>query len=540
MLLAVLVVGVAAGSILAVAISARRLILQARRAGARLDFALSGGRMAAWDWDVQRGLMTLSNGAETVYGTVWKAVNEAWACVHPEDLARVRSEVDAALASSDHFRHINRIIRPDNGEVRWLETRGLVIRSPDGKPLRVTGLGIDITERQLALEAALHAEQKLQLDNQRKDEFLATLAHELRNPMAPIRYAAAVISEKASPAALQRAREMIERQSAQMSDLLDDLLDLSRITRNSIELRLKPVDLVELVGQATDSAKPMFEKYQHRLSVSMPPGSIWVSGDSTRLLQILGNLLDNAAKYMEPGGEVAVRLETDDTQAIIEITDGGMGLSEDMLPQVFDLFSQPHKSIGVQRGGLGIGLTVVKRLVELHGGAVKVTSRGLNCGATFTVSLPVIPEPVSSYSAPRRNDLVVNSIGKRPRVLIADDNPDVTESLGLLLRSENFHTSIATDGRSALAQFDAVQPAVVLLDLGLPDMDGEEVVRQIRRRPGGMAIPIIAITGWGHERARQRTADAGVTLHLVKPVDPQRLLRLVEESLEPLARTAQS
>jgi signal transduction histidine kinase/ActR/RegA family two-component response regulator len=514
------------GVAVAVADMASRRIREARRAGTRLDLALAGGRMATWEWTLSAGTMMFWEGSASVFGRNLTTVDEAWGCVHPEDLERIRNEVEVAVRSATRFRHVNRIIRPDNGQIRWIETRAAVERDARGEPVHVTGVAIDVTERELALGAAREAEQALLRDNRLKDEFLAMLSHELRNPLAPIRYAAAVLDERANATVLRRAREVIQRQSAQLAELLDGLLDLSRISRNVIDLELRAVDLRTLIEQATDNAQPGAERRQQRLEHSVPTEAVWVMGDTTRLLQVIGNLIDNAIKYTGNSGFITVSLTAASGRAVIAVTDNGMGLSEDMLPRVFDVFSQAHRPLGIRKGGLGIGLTVVKRLVELHGGRVEATSGGLDEGSTFSVSLPLMAEPPAVPAAAIDLPVVPRH---RPRILIVDDNPDITESLATLLRGEGLPTTVASDGQSALAGFDSAAPEVVLLDLGLPDIDGVDLVRQIRVRPGGGTVPIIAITGWGQDSVRERTLAAGVTLHLVKPVEPEALLRAIDE-----------
>ena len=367
--------------------------------------------------------------------------------------------------------------------------------------------------------------------DQRKDEFLATLAHELRNPMAPIRYAAATLRSGIPERTLQHAREVIERQAAQMSRLLDDLLDMSRITRNVIELKRTPLDVRDLVREATEMAQPTLTNLQHRLIVSTPPNALWVNGDATRLLQVIGNLLDNAAKYTEPGGQIEITLENEAGYALIRVSDSGIGLSPAMLPRVFDLFAQLHKSLKGAKGGLGIGLTVVKRLVELHGGTIEVRSEGLNRGAQFTVRLPLDPGSAKQTAARPDVGRVVALFEAQPRVLIVDDNRDAAETLAVLMRTLGFPVSVAFDGDSALTAFDSVSPALVLLDMGLPDLNGTEVARRIRSRPNGGSVQIVAVTGWGQELDRERTRAAGVDVHLVKPVDPDHLLEILSRRL---------
>jgi signal transduction histidine kinase/ActR/RegA family two-component response regulator len=514
---------------IAIGVIARRRLQYARRLTTRLDLALSGGQMATWEWDVRSGRMSFWEGSEAVFGRTWAFVDEAWGCIHPEDVERIRNEVHSALREELRFRHVNRIIRADNGEVRWVETRAEVERNAWGAALHVTGVAIDVTERQLALDAAVRAEEALKRDNQLKDEFIAMLSHELRNPLAPIRYAAAVVNERATPAVLKRAREVIERQAGHLCELLDDLLDLSRISRNVIDLKRQSVDLRRLIETAIENAQRNLEREQQVLEYSPPNAAIWVRGDATRLLQVIGNLLDNAMRYTGRSGRIGISVTAASGHATIAITDTGVGLSAEMLPRIFDPFVQAHRPLGIRKGGLGVGLTLVKRLVELHGGQVTVTSAGLDRGSTFAVTLPLIAEPVHTSAHPV--DQTAVTLVQRPRILIVDDHPDITEALGLFLRGEGFPTVVAEDGRTALIEFERVNPAVVVLDLGLPDLDGVDVARRIRGLPGGAHVPIIAVTGWGQEADRQRTLDAGVTQHLVKPIDPLSLVQAIDRVL---------
>jgi PAS domain S-box-containing protein len=434
--------------------------------------------------------------------------------IDPEHLPLLRAQHEAALGDRPLEQPGELAIVGLRGTRRTLESRAVPLHDEAGRVIAVLSVTRDVSERR-------RNEQALHEADQRKDEFLATLAHELRNPMAPIRYAAATLRPGAPESTIQHARGVIERQAAQMSRLLDDLLDMSRVTRNVIELKRKRLDLRDLVGEATEMAKPVLANLQHRLTVSTPPNPLWVYGDGTRLLQVIGNLIDNAAKYTEPGGSIEIRLDAANGNAVMSVRDSGIGLSPEMIPKVFDLFSQVHKSVDATRGGLGIGLSVVKRLVELHGGSIEVASAGLRQGATATAD---------SLEATGLHK-VVPMFNARPHILVVDDNRDAALTLAEMLRSESFPVAVAFDGASALAVFERIKPAVVLLDMGLPDLHGTEVARQMRQLPAGRDVQIIAVTGWGQPEDRERTRQAGVDLHLVKPVDPGDLLRLLSQRL---------
>lgn len=376
------------------------------------------------------------------------------------------------------------------------------------------------------LERARRAHRDaLETEIQRKNDFLATLAHELRNPLAPIRYAAHLIREDAEPQVLAQARTMIERQSAQMARLLDDLLDFSRLTRDMIELKLGTLDLRHVVEEAVAAALPVLEPMQHRVKLELPQTPLWMSGDATRLNQILGNLLQNAARYTEPGGLIRINALQEGREALICIQDTGMGISAEILPHIFDLFTQ-GPGAEKRHVGLGIGLSVVKRLTELHGGTVSAESAGPARGSLFKVRLPLAEAPVTGRSTDRaeRADAPPEAVGGR--ILIVDDNPDIADSLAMLLRDPLRPVAVAYDGDQAMRIAAAMQPDFIVLDLGMPKMDGYELARWIREQPWGHTAYLVAVTGWGQEQHRQRTRAAGFNEHLVKPVDPDALLKL--------------
>lgn len=411
-------------------------------------------------------------------------------------------------------------VETPNGRHGWVHVAYTPSRDAEGVIDGWVGVLTDITERRGIEEALRQADQ-------RKDEFLATLAHELRNPMAAICYGAQLLRSEPTPAVLEQARGTIERQSQQMSRLLDGLLDMSRITRNVIEFKPEDLELRAVVREALDAARPQIEAARHRLVVSVPPQPLWVRGDPTRLLQIVGNLLSNAAKYTPAGGEVRVTLEADGELARISVRDTGVGLSEEMLPKVFDLFAQVHKGLEVSSTGLGIGLSVTKRLTELHGGRIEVRSEGLGRGAEFIVNLQRIPPPGGHAPAVEK---VVALFQGEPRVLVVDDNRDAADNLAMLLRSHGLQVHVAYDGARALELADTAQPTVVVLDIGLPDLSGLEVARALRRTWRAGQLMIIAVTGRGQPADRLETRNAGIEVHLVKPVDPDTLLKLIDSA----------
>ncbi|HEX4823949.1 MAG TPA: response regulator [Candidatus Polarisedimenticolaceae bacterium] len=385
-----------------------------------------------------------------------------------------------------------------------------------------------VHERTVELERAIAREreltERLRENDRRKDEFLALLGHELRNPLAPIINAASLMRLKAgADPDLSRCREMIERQAGQLTRLVDDLLDVSRITRGAITLRAEPVALEAIVANAIESTRPMIEKQRHRLDVRLPDEPVVVCGDPARLTQIVANLLNNAAKYQEEGGRIDLEARREGDDAVLTIRDHGVGISADQIGSVFELFFQGSEPGRRVEGGLGIGLSLVKKLAELHGGTVEARSDGAGLGAEFTVRLPCLPAAAAPAEAARAEP----ESHPAQRILVVDDNRDAAESLAMLLRSVGHDVSVAHDGESGLARALSERPETVFLDIGLPGLDGYEVCRQARL--GGLVdARIIALSGYGQERDRRRSRAAGFDGHSVKPVDLDALLALLQ------------
>jgi signal transduction histidine kinase/CheY-like chemotaxis protein len=365
--------------------------------------------------------------------------------------------------------------------------------------------------------------------DQRKDEFLATLAHELRNPLAPVRNASHILKARMPPTPeLQWARDVIDRQVTQMTRLIDDLMDVSRITRGTFELRREHVALDEVIRVAVETSRPIIEASGHQLVVEIPPEPINLDADVVRLAQVFSNVLNNAAKYTGPGGRIAIGAERDGNMASVSVQDSGVGIPPAMLRQVFEPFTQLDNSLERTRGGLGIGLALAKRLVEMHGGAIEAHSSGAGLGSRFVVRLPVC----ARQSPPRPSVLEgpgpVSAVGRgRRRILVADDNNDSATSLSILLNDAGYDIRTAGDGVQALETAAEFRPDIALLDIGMPKLNGYEVARQIRNQPWGRHVLLIALTGWGGAEHRQKTAQAGFDHHLTKPVDPAALTRLL-------------
>ncbi|MGE5640021.1 MAG: response regulator [Clostridia bacterium] len=368
------------------------------------------------------------------------------------------------------------------------------------------------------------AEEKLLEQSRRKDEFLAMLSHELRNPLAPIRNAVELVRRIApSDPRLAWARDVVDRQVTHMAQLVDELLDVSRITQGKIALRREQVELGKVLSHAVETARPLVEARRQRLDLSLPGAPVWMTGDFARLAQVVANLLNNAAKYTQEGGRIELSASAASGEATIVVRDNGMGIDRELLPRVFDLFAQGKRSLDRSLGGLGVGLTVVQRLVELHQGRVQVASEGEGRGAEFRIVLPCISE-VSQTEARAE---VASSDEENPRnglrVLVVDDNADAAESIAVLLRLEGHEVKTVCDGPEALACSQVFAPAAVVLDIGLPGMDGYELARRLRDLPETREALFIALTGYGQKEDRKLAADAGFDHHFIKPADPRAI-----------------
>ena len=439
-----------------------------------------------------------------------------WAALlHPEDRER-------AVASIERVRHgemvtfEHRVRRPD-GTIRWLRDVDFPIRDASGRVVRIGGIGEDVT-------ALKDAQEALQRADRRKDEFLATLAHELRNPLAPLRNGIelARLAGRDDPV-LGRVLEMMDRQLRHLVRLVDDLLDVGRISAGKIQLEFAPVDLAQVLRRSLESVQSLLDRHRHRLTLDLPEQAIEVDADLDRLTQVFTNLLSNAAKYTPPGGRIRLSLEATADEARVRVEDDGIGIPADDLRNVFELFSQVRAHQGQTQGGLGIGLALVHRLVTMHGGSVEADSAGPGRGSRFTVRVPRLRRPTLPQAAPAPATPPLS----RLRILVVDDNLDAAASLAELLCLQGQDCSTAHDGFAALELVRRIQPQLVILDLGMPGMDGIETAHRIRELPD-IALPrLAALTGWGQDRDRARTRDAHFDWHLVKPVDQDRLLEVL-------------
>jgi signal transduction histidine kinase len=383
----------------------------------------------------------------------------------------------------------------------------------------------EIEERRRTERALRDIEEHLREANLRKDEFLATLGHELRNPLNPIRSAIELLRRKGTnDPDTAWGHEVIERQLGHLTRLIDDLLDVSRITQGKLELRRRVVELSEIVSDCVETLRPALEQATQKISLRTTGGPLYVNADSVRLAQIFSNLLDNAAKYSGTGGRIDVEIGQEEGEALFTISDDGAGIAAEHLPHLFDLFYQADRSMGRVHGGLGIGLTLVKRLVEMHGGRIEARSEGLGFGSCFEVQLPLFErgERISG-----RDPVPDGHLARPVRILIADDNRDSAHSMARLLRRDGNEVLIAYDGEEALRLAEAERPEVLLLDIGMPRLDGYQLAERIRAEAWGRQVILIAATGWGQDEDRRRSLDSGFDAHLVKPVEPSTLFQLI-------------
>lgn len=504
-------------------------LLQASEERRRL--ALEAADLGTWHVDPATRATTTDARFRAIFGTTenWTDYLQAVAVIHPDDQPAVLEAVAAATQLEDPapFAIEYRIVQPD-GSLRWVQAKGRVTIDGTGALRRVAsfdGTVADITDRKRSEEEREQLVARLQEQDRRKDEFLATLAHELRNPLAPIRNGLQILRLAPGNAdATERIRLMMERQLGQMVHLIDDLLDMSRISRGKIDLRKERIELASAIAQAVETSRPSIAQANHELLIDVPPNPIYVDADLTRLTQVFSNLLNNAAKFTERGGRVRLAVHLEGAEAVVSVTDNGVGIPTHMLPQVFEMFTQVDGNLERSQGGLGIGLSIAQRLVQMHGGSVEARSDGPGRGSEFVVRLPLALSLVGNTPAHEANPVRPTA---RLRILVADDNLDSAESLAMLLTLEGNETQTAHDGLEALDVAATFKPDVMLLDIGMPKLNGYEVCRRIRQQTWGKSVVVIALTGWGQDEDKRRSLEAGVDFHLVKPVDHAALNKLL-------------
>jgi PAS domain S-box-containing protein len=454
-----------------------------------------------------------------------------YARVHADDRAGLTAALAQALvdgAGHDaEFRVGDGAAAHPGTPARWIRSIGWADRGEQGAAMQFDGVTLDITSHKQAEEVLRRMANELADANRRQAEFLVTLAHELRNPLAPISNGLETLRLAPDSPHREKTRDMMARQVRHLVRLIDDLLDVARIARGKEVLKRAPVLLADVVNSAVEISTPLIEAGRHRLTVELPPAPLLLDIDAHRIAQVVGNLLNNAAKYTPAGGDIALRARVDDDALHMEISDNGIGIPLDAQATVFELFAQVPGNRAHAQGGLGIGLNLVRRLVELHGGSVAVHSDGAGLGSTFTLRLPL----PGAGTEPAALEGAVGAGGPALRILLVDDNIDAVDSMSALLENRGHAVAAAYDGATALLMAPAFQPDVIFLDIGLPGISGLEVARRIRAVPELDGVGLVAVTGWASEGDRQRSRDAGFDFHLSKPAS----LQAIDEVLRALA-----
>jgi len=445
--------------------------------------------------------------------------------IHPDDINNFETQVQTAITSgSDYYV----LFRFQHASENWLtlECRGRATYFENGDLSAILGVVIDISDRKAAENKVHELNQQLSIADRRKDEFLATLAHELRNPLAPIKNVLEIMRHKESnDSSLQWAWEMIERHVVQMTHLVDDLMETSRISQGRMELRRKSVDIVQLAQDAIDSSWSVIRNANHTFSIKKPETPLVIEADPTRIIQIISNLLTNAAKYTPDGGKICLNIFRENDEVVLSVLDSGMGIPQEQLSNIFGMFSQLTPALERSQGGLGIGLALVHGLVHLHGGTIVALSEGPGKGCEFIVRLPIIEAITETLPIIEKSD---EKLFSSKRVLVIDDNEDAADSLASLLEYSGHVSCKAYDGISGLESAEKFNPDVILLDIGLPDINGYEVARRIRQQTWGENLFLIAATGWGQDSDKESAKKAGCDRHLTKPIDFQELKSLLQ------------
>jgi PAS domain S-box-containing protein len=501
-----------------------------QEAAQRQALAVEAASLGDWSWDVATDLVTCSPRAAEIFGIgsgpliTWTAMQ---GLLHPDDRETASKAVTRAIAAHGQYDVEYRVLRTPGDEV-WVSAKGRAQYSVNGIASGMFGVVQDITERKRLERDLRQRVAELAEADRKKDEFIALLAHELRNPLAPIRAGLHVLKlGVADESGLQKARAMMDRQLSHMVRLIDDLLDVSRISSSRLHLQKKPVLLSEVVSHALEAVRPMIQSAGHQLHVSIPEVPVVFDADLTRVAQALGNLLTNSAKYTPKGGHIWLDAEQRGTEAFVSVKDSGIGIPAEALPRVFEMFSQVDRHVERMSGGLGIGLALVKGLIERHGGSVIAESPGPGLGSTFTIRLPVLA-PDGVHLAPVSEPAVVAApAAPRRVVVVADDSTDGAEAMAELLEALGSEAYVAHDGVSVVELVERVRPQLVLMDVGMPRQNGLDATRQIRRETWGRDVTIIALTGWGQDADRERSRAAGCDGHLVKPIDVQSLKDLL-------------
>jgi signal transduction histidine kinase/CheY-like chemotaxis protein len=481
--------------------------------GEQFQEGMLAAKMGVWQLHLHNQAFDYFPDARKLLGDTPDTLDYFVRCLHEDDRQKFHSTLSQALADKIDFQVTLRLVRADNQETHWIDMRGKVRVNEQGEPMIVSGVTLDVTERMIAIE-------KLRLADQQRDDFLTMLAHELRNPLAPISSAAQLMTlTQPDQEQVERSAEIIIRQIKHMVGLVDDLLDVSRATRGLITTEQKVVDIKHTIYEAIEQTTPLIQARLHRINIDLTPVEACVLGDHQRLVQVLSSLLANAAKYTSNGGNITVQLLADTDSVIVNVIDSGAGIPAELLPQIFDPFTPAKHTTDHAHGTFGLGLMLVQNLVELHRGKLNIFS---NNGANrFEIQLPRIHAPVAALTASEKNP------DKALRILVVDDNHDAANTLAQILQTLGHNANVKYDARSAIESAVEKAQDVFLLDIGLPEMDGNALVRYLRAQPDTAKALIIAITGYGAEENKREAMAAGFDEYLVKPVDITVLEHLI-------------
>jgi PAS domain S-box-containing protein len=500
----------------------------------QIQRVLRAAHAGTWTWHPETDLVEASADLLSLLGyaeTHARMTLKQWlAFVHPDQQARVAEEFDRTRANCPEVPlGIEVQLCQKDGSYRWFNIRADWYRDKEDAPFALNGVNVDIQAAKTNEEQLRRAIDQLTEADARKDEFLAMLAHELRNPLAPIRAAAELLRlARLDEAHVRRTSQIIGRQVDHMTGLVDDLLDVSRVTRGLIDLDKTAVDMRHVVTEAVEQVNPLIQARRHHLALHLAPEAVMVMGDNKRLVQILANLLQNAAKYTHEGGNIVLKTEVRDSKVRIDVVDDGIGMDPELATQVFDLFSQAKRTPDRSSGGLGLGLALVKSLVELHGGTVTCCSEGVGHGSTFSVCLPLWSAGVRSVSSTDAGGHLPSS-EKPLRVMVVDDNTDAAQMLGMLLEAFGYQVMIEYGARQALERSRVDPPNVYVLDIGLPEIDGNELALRLKAQSESARAILIALTGYGQRYDRERSLAAGFNYYFVKPVDTAKLLTVLDQ-----------
>jgi PAS domain S-box-containing protein len=502
-----------------------------RESQERLSMALAAAGMGTWRADLRTNTIVRDANLNRLLGlgevVTTLPLDDCFARVHPDDRPGMVEAFNAAIKERGPCEVEVRVVL-DDGTQRWIREKGKLVGGNGGQPEYMTGVTVDITPEKHAEKRVYGLLAELREADRRKNEFLATLAHELRGPLAALRNLLEIMKHADANADLiPQARSTMERQLAQMVRLIDDLLNVTRISRGKIELKRERVELASVICQAVEASRPLADSAGHDLRITLPTEPIYLNADPVWLAQVFCNLLNNACKYTDPGGRIGLIAERQGSDVVVKVEDTGIGIPPEMLPRVFEMFMQVEPTRDRSRGGLGIGLTLVRRLVEMTGGSVEAHSAGADRGSEFIVRLPAAVEVKDHSQDGPAGDGGQAARASGRRILVVDDNKDAADTLAALLRVMGNDVHAAYDGLEAVRAAAAFRPDAVLMDIGLPKLDGYEAARRIREQQRDSDILLIALTGWGHDEDKRRSQAAGFDFHLTKPVEPDSLQRLL-------------